>query len=77
MPQDTNADALWGVEEVAPVIRKSVNGVYKMVEKRLIPHIRMGRKILFDPAEIRRWLEGLTVRPVEPRSVTVDGHQEA
>ena len=51
------AEALWNVAEVGSFLNASRDAVYKLVERKQIPHIRLGRRLLFDPAKIRKWLE--------------------
>jgi len=51
------AESLWSVIEVALFLNASRDAIYKLVERKQIPHIRLGRKIVFDPVRIRKWLE--------------------
>lgn len=53
----THTEALWDVAAVGAYLNTTREAVYKLVERRQIPHIRLGRKILFHPAKIRKWLE--------------------
>lgn len=55
------AEALWNVAEVGAFLNASREAIYKLVERKQIPHIRLGRKIVFDPVRIRKWLETHTV----------------
>lgn len=57
---------LWSVEDLAGYLHTTRHGVYKLVERRQIPHIRLGRKILFDPAIVRAWLNDHLVNPDSP-----------
>jgi excisionase family DNA binding protein len=41
----------------------STGAVYHMVQRRLIPHIRVGRKLLFDQQALDRWLSANTSVP--------------
>jgi excisionase family DNA binding protein len=50
-------ESLWNVADAAAFLNTSRNAVYKLVERKQIPHFRLGRKVLFDPAKLRRWLE--------------------
>lgn len=54
---------LWDVGETAAFIRKSCRGVYKMVERRQIPYLKIGAAVRFDPAEIRAWVHQYAVPP--------------
>ena len=49
------------IREAAEFLRTSPHGVYKLVERRRVPHIRVGRKLLFDPAALRAWISRLAV----------------
>jgi excisionase family DNA binding protein len=55
-------DALWTVRELAGFLKVSSNAVYKLVERRQVPHIRLNRKVLFDPQTIRNWLSQHAVK---------------
>ena len=43
--------------EVADLLRVSVKTVSRYVAVGLIPSARIGRRILFDPGQIKTWLE--------------------
>jgi excisionase family DNA binding protein len=48
---------LWGVREAAEYLNTTPAAIYKMVERRQIPHVRLGdRKLRFDPAVLRDWV---------------------
>lgn len=54
---DAEQLSLWTVGDAAEFLRTSVAAIYKMVERRQIPHIRLGdRKLRFDPAVLRDWV---------------------
>jgi excisionase family DNA binding protein len=55
--QENGPEGLWGVAETAAFLKTTVHGIYKLVERRSIPHVRLGRRRLFDPAEIRAWVD--------------------
>ncbi len=57
---------LWNVNDLARFFRTSPDAIYKMVERGLVPHIRLGRTLRFDPDAIRRWLDEHS-RPSAPR----------
>lgn len=56
------SEPLWTVKELATFLSVSPNAAYKLVERRVVPHIRIQRKVLFDPQTIRNWLSQHTVR---------------
>lgn len=49
------------VPEVAKLLRCSRGSIYKRIERRQIPHIRLGRTILFRRVEIEKYLNDHTV----------------
>lgn len=56
------AESLWTVADLAQFLKISPNAVYKLVERRQVPHIRLNRKVLFDPQTIRNWLNQHSVK---------------
>jgi excisionase family DNA binding protein len=49
------------IEVVAPYIHSTVGSVRVMCSKRRIPHIKCGRRVLFDLDEIDAWLDNQRV----------------
>ena len=49
-------------KEVAQLLRVGPNRVYEMCHQRLIPHVRLGRRILIPRRAFERWLDGELVR---------------
>lgn len=45
------------IDELANYISLSKSAIYKLVEKRAIPVIRLNKKLLFKPEEINKWVE--------------------
>jgi len=57
-------DGLWNVGEVADYLNVPRNSIYKMTCRRAsvrIPHILIGGRLRFKPADIERWLTLLSV----------------
>lgn len=48
---------LWTVPEVAALLRKSKDWVYKAVECGGLPHRKIGRAVRFVPSEMQVWLD--------------------
>ncbi len=46
------------VKEAANFLRLKPDTIYKKVGKNLIPHYKVGGKILFDKNELLNWIEG-------------------
>lgn len=55
-------EPLWNVKDLCAFLKTSTNAVYKLVERKQVPHIRLNRKVLFDPQTIRNWLHQHAVR---------------
>ena len=47
----------------ARYIGMSESWLYRQVEKKKIPHLRLGRRIAFRTADLDRWLESRLVKP--------------
>ena len=58
-----NGNRLWNVRDLATFLATSAHAVYKLVERRQVPFVRLGRKILFDPDIIRTWINQHAVTP--------------
>jgi hypothetical protein len=54
--------ATWTVRDLATHLRTSPQAIYKMVERRAIPHMRLKRRVIFDPEVIKTWLRDHTVQ---------------
>ena len=48
---------LMTVRETAVELRLNVFSVYRLIESRRLPHIRIGRKVLVDRTKLERWIE--------------------
>ena len=56
---------LLSVQEVATLLGLHKVTIYDWVSQRRVPFVKVGRRTMFDPREIERWLEGSTVREQE------------
>ena len=52
------------VSEAANYLRVSTSYTYKLAEARLINHYRVGRRLLFNPADLDAWLQAQLVPAV-------------
>lgn len=43
-------------KDVAELLSVSESGVRQMVSRRQIPHLRLGRRVRFDPNELNAWV---------------------
>lgn len=50
-------ESLWDVPTAAAYLGVATATLYSWVEQRppRIPHLRIGRRVRFDPAELREW----------------------
>lgn len=55
-------EQLWTVHEVAAYLKTSTSFVYKASAAGLLPTIRIGALVRFDPSEIRAFVGGQTPR---------------
>ena len=54
---------LWTVRDAAEFLRTTPAAIYKMVERRQIPHARLGdRKLRFDPVVLHEWVRQNAIR---------------
>jgi excisionase family DNA binding protein len=52
------------IGELADLVHLSKSQLYMMTSKRLIPHLKLGRVVRFDPKQIEQWLAAKTVKGV-------------
>lgn len=45
------------VDEAAPFLRVSTDKIYDMVQKKELPHFRIGRRIFFYRSYLQKWIE--------------------
>jgi len=50
------------VKELSRLTGLKQSTIYQWVSQGKIPHIKLGRKILFDPDEINKWIDENTVK---------------
>ena len=53
------------IKEAAKALRARPNTVRRLVREKKIPHLRVGRFIRIDSADLRKWIEENTVNPPE------------
>ena len=58
-----NPETLWTVAEVAAFLKVSRSWVYHRLESGLLPHIRVGALVRFDPAAIRAHISACSSSP--------------
>ncbi len=60
-PLEATMDKPMDSGEIAKYLNKSVNTIYQMTHKRIIPHMKVGGTLLFDKEEIDTWLKSQKV----------------
>jgi excisionase family DNA binding protein len=60
-------DTLWTADDVARYCRVSRSMIYKQSQAGLLPTLRVGSAIRFDPDTVRRWARGEVVGLPEGR----------
>src|SRR5687768_7905711 len=51
-------DRLWRTKDLAAFLGTSAIAALKLSDRHGIPHMRLGRTRLYDPAVVKRWLAG-------------------
>lgn len=73
--------ALMSVKQVAELLEKSVDVIYRMARNGYIPAIRVGGEWRFDPSVLARWLAkkdpGLVTAARDIRKAERDTHEAA
>ncbi len=46
------------IDETAEFLKIKKATIYQMTHMQQIPHIKLGGKLLFDPNDLEKWLEG-------------------
>jgi len=57
-------DKLLTVNEVAEYLKLAKITIYKMVSAKAIPHVKLNRRLLFDPNQLQLWIEEKSVRSI-------------
>ncbi len=52
-------ETLWDVEEVAKYLKVSKDTIYRWIETKQMPTVRVGKKWLFRKEEIDAWLDSM------------------
>jgi excisionase family DNA binding protein len=56
---------LWDIRTTSAALGLSVNTLYQWVSMKKIVYVKAGRKVLFDPRDIEKWVEAHKVRQRE------------
>ena len=60
---ETNLEPILTIPEVARYLKLSKSKVYIMVQRGLIPHLRIGRNVRIKETDLDKWLEKNSVQP--------------
>ena len=52
------ADGLWDANDVASYLKASRSWVYQKAEAGLLPCLRLGGLLRFEPAQVKSWARG-------------------
>jgi excisionase family DNA binding protein len=45
-----------GAEDTAALLRTTKVGIYQMINRKQLPHIKVGKRLLFDPEDLEQWV---------------------
>ena len=62
--------SLLGNRQAAEFLGISPHSLRAFVQRRIVPHVKIGRRVLFDPEDLRRYIESkkVPVRQAEGRA---------
>ena len=64
------------IKEAAILLRLKKSTLYKYTCSKQIPHIKLGGKVLFDPAKLEAWIEDHSVKPIKASTNLQGGKHE-
>ena len=67
------SEPLWTVREAAAFLRLGRNTVYEWAASGKLPSLRLGSRVRFEPAALRRWVE--VQRASQPQPVALDARR--
>ena len=57
-------EALIGIREASTMLGLRVSTLYSYVERRILPHVKLGTRLLFEPRKLEQWVAKRAVAPV-------------
>ena len=57
MDNHERTEGLISVETLAPYIGVSKARLYLLARDQIVPSVRVGRSVKFDPQQVRKWIE--------------------
>ena len=70
-PSAASLETLWDARDVAAYLKASRSLVYQKAEAGLLPSLRIGGLLRFDPAVVRAWARG----EIQPSGQIVPMHR--
>ncbi len=64
VPVNIKENRLLSIPEVARFLGISQHTLYTMVSQQRVPFVKVGRRVLFDPDHLNRWIKQSTVMPM-------------
>lgn len=55
-------DSLWDIDEVAQYLKVTKDTIYRWIDKKQMPALKLGKKWLFRKAEIDKWVTSVGSR---------------
>lgn len=63
MPENHNL-LLWNVKQASEAMGIPIYTLYGWVSRKKVPYVKVNGKLMFDPKDIRAWLDGQKVEPI-------------
>jgi excisionase family DNA binding protein len=54
---ETQLEAIYTVPEVASYLKMSKSKVYYLIQRRELPHIKIGRNVRVRRTDLKKWLD--------------------
>ena len=67
---------IWTINHLLERYPWSKSTIYRWIRERKIPHMKIGRRILFSKQEIENWLKDFTVSTVQEEQYCKDYRNE-
>lgn len=72
--QDENEHNLMTIEQVASFINMAVSSVYGLIHRKQIPHIKRGKRLIFEKKQIVEWLQSGRQRTIHDIQSEADSY---
>ena len=68
LSHDTRGERLWTTQEVARFLHLSKKAIYRLVEDRALPHVRVLNRLRFEPKDVEEFVRRRRVAQAEAAS---------